>query len=160
HLPGKLHQPLFPWLLSTETCEHIFGICRRLVKDFTMEDFKHLEPKLHLQLREAIFSARISDGKACASGYHHTYIEQTGIDIMALSTYPSNEEINAAAQHAYEEANSLFVLLGVDTSMCTLGQQTRPKLPNICSWYHVSPDESDAKDGDPLEIDEPEQGLY
>ena len=30
------NQLLLPWLLSTEVIEHVFGLCRQIVKDFTM----------------------------------------------------------------------------------------------------------------------------
>lgn len=42
--------PLLPWLHSTEVCEHVFGVLRSLVKDFTMLDFFNLVPKLFLRL--------------------------------------------------------------------------------------------------------------
>ncbi len=40
--------PLLPWLLSTEPCEHIFGICRQILQDFTMLDFYHIIPKFFI----------------------------------------------------------------------------------------------------------------
>ncbi|KAF8877789.1 hypothetical protein BD779DRAFT_1789442 [Infundibulicybe gibba] len=80
-------RPLFPWLLSTEVVEHVFGVCRQIVKDFTMLDFHHMVPKLFVRLREAALSSKFSDGKARASGYNHTYMDTRGIDIPALSTY-------------------------------------------------------------------------
>jgi hypothetical protein len=49
--------PLLPWLLSTEVCEHVFGLCRQIIKDFTMLDFYYMIPKLFIRLREhAVFS--------------------------------------------------------------------------------------------------------
>ena len=48
HLPAMY--PLLPWLHSTEPCEHIFGLCRQILQDFTMHDFQFMIPKLFIQL--------------------------------------------------------------------------------------------------------------
>jgi hypothetical protein len=37
-----------PWYHSTEICEHLFGIMRSIVKDFTMANIVYLVPKLHI----------------------------------------------------------------------------------------------------------------
>lgn len=103
-------RPLLPWLLGTEAVEHVFGMCRQIVKDFTMLDFRLMVPKLFIKLREAFFSARLSDGKARASGYSHTHTDVRGIDLLALSTYPSDADIQECANRAYSEAHSLFVI--------------------------------------------------
>ena len=42
-------RPLLPWLLGTEAVEHVFGMCRQIVKDFTMLDFHLMIPKLFFQ---------------------------------------------------------------------------------------------------------------
>lgn len=73
--------PFLPWLLSTEVVEHVFGLCRQIVKDFTMLDFHEMVPKLFLQLRQATLSYKFNDGKATASGYNHTYTDTRGINI-------------------------------------------------------------------------------
>ncbi|KAF8804267.1 hypothetical protein BYT27DRAFT_7010987, partial [Phlegmacium glaucopus] len=106
-------QPLLPWLLSTEVIEHIFGLCRLIIKDFTMLDFYYMVLKLFIKLQQAVLSSKFSDGKARASGYNHTYTDTRGIDIQALSTYPTNSDINDIAVCTYGEAESLFALPGV-----------------------------------------------
>ena len=68
-------RPLLPWLLSTEVIEHVFGLCRQIVKDFTLLDFHYMVPKLFVKLRQAVLSSKVSDGKARASGYNHTYTD-------------------------------------------------------------------------------------
>ncbi|KAF8880856.1 hypothetical protein BD779DRAFT_1612653 [Infundibulicybe gibba] len=125
-------RPLFPWLLSTEVVEHVFGICRQIVKDFTMLDF-------HYMIREAALSSKFSDGKARASGYNHTYTDIRGIDIHALSTYPTNEDINEAAVRAHGEAESLFALLGVAAS--DLYDSRSVHLPSIRTWLKPQDDD-------------------
>ena len=47
HMDGEIY-PLLPWLHSSETCEHIFGECQKLVKDFTFLDFLYMIPRLHI----------------------------------------------------------------------------------------------------------------
>ena len=58
------HMPLLPWLLSTEVVEHMFGMCRQIIKDFTMLIFYNMTPKLFIKLREAFFQARVANPKA------------------------------------------------------------------------------------------------
>jgi len=138
--------PLLPWLLCTEAVEHTFGICRQIVKDFTMLDFHLMVPKLFIRLREAFFSNRTSDGKATASGYCHTHTDTRDITLAALSTYPSNDEIQGAAVRAYDEAHSIFAYLGV-TADQLYGSIVR--LPSVSSWL-----------ADEAEDDDPEHEVY
>jgi len=105
--------PLLFWLHSTEVCEHVFGVLRSLVKDFTMLDFYHLVLKLFIRLRIFTKSTLATVGKDTASGYAHTYSDCRGIDLTALSTFPTDDEINEAAKSAYEEAEDLLFVLGV-----------------------------------------------
>lgn len=53
--------PLLPWLHCTEAVEHVFGMCRQIIKDFTVLDFYLMVPKLFIKLREAFFSSHYSD---------------------------------------------------------------------------------------------------
>ncbi|THH16946.1 hypothetical protein EW146_g3772 [Bondarzewia mesenterica] len=131
HLDGVY--PLLPWLLSTAVCEHVFGICRQIIKDFTMQDFHHMVPKLYVHLREHFFFSHSSDGKARASGYNHTYTDSRKIDLAALAMYPTDAEIQRAATAAYEEAHGLWEILGVEG----LRNQTAVvlRLPSIQSWF-------------------------
>ncbi|KAG6819326.1 hypothetical protein H0H93_012927 [Arthromyces matolae] len=128
-------QPMLPWLLSTEMVEHVFGICRQIVKDFTMLDFQYMIPKLFVRMRGLLLSSRNSNGKARASGYNHTYADIRGLDLAALSIYPSDEDIDIASKRAYGEAESLFASLGV---AATELETSTSKLPGIKSWYSDS----------------------
>lgn len=122
--------PLLPWLHSTEQCEHIFGEARQIVEDFCFLDFIYMVPKLRVTIREAMLRARI-DPRATASGYSHTHFDTRGLDIPTLSTFPSDYEINTAANDASEEAESLLGLLGI--SPRRLEWDTLVKLPPISS---------------------------
>ena len=145
-------RPFLPWLLSTEVIEHVFGICRQIVKDFTMLDFQYMVPKLFIALRQATLSSKFSDGRARASGYNHTYTDTRGIDLQALSTYPTDQEINEASTRAFAEAESLFALMGVGEG--ELYNNTPTRLPPIGAWYSEE-DESDDEQhsGDESESD-------
>ncbi|KAG6848152.1 hypothetical protein H0H93_002909 [Arthromyces matolae] len=127
--------PFIPWLHSTEACEHTFGQARRVVKDFTALDFIYMIPKLHITMQEAVFRARTSDPKARASGYNHTYFDMTGLNLPALTSFPTNNEIDAIANIAAEEVESLFVLLGVYPQDLRSAKNSNVTLPAIGSWY-------------------------
>lgn len=141
--------PLLPWLHSTETCEHVFGEARRVVKDFTMLDFCYMASKLRVKVREAVLRQQASDPTARASGYCHTYFDVHGIDLLALATYPTDVEINQVALEAAQEAESLVLLLGVIPGQLLRFQslsQVQQRLPAIASWYSgpaIAPEDSD-----------------
>ena len=132
--------PLLPWLLSTEPCEHVFGLCRQILQDFTMLDFHHMIPKLFLRLREtALFGAHtFSDGKERASGYTHNYCDNRDIDLNALSTFPSDSEIQDAATTAHQQAENLWFLLGFIPSDSDILPSV-VQLPSIASWFVEPP---------------------
>ncbi|KAJ8089784.1 hypothetical protein PM082_018360 [Marasmius tenuissimus] len=41
--------PLLPWLHSTEACEHLFGLVRKIVPDFALKDFYDAIPKIYVK---------------------------------------------------------------------------------------------------------------
>ncbi|KAJ3963869.1 hypothetical protein EV361DRAFT_956529 [Lentinula raphanica] len=136
--------PLIPHLHSTEPCEHVFGICRRIVKDFTMLDFYRMIPKLVVQIRETFLSKSYGeyscDMKARAAGYHHTYFHTKKLDIAALSHFPSSEDIEHIAQRAASEADSLIAALGISPSDLYLMPSV---LPSLHSWCLPEVDDED-----------------
>lgn len=137
---------LLPWLHSSEACEHVFGEARRVVKDFTFLDFIYMVPKLRIKLHEAVLRGKSSGGKARAAGYSHTYFDHEGLDLVILSTYPTDEEIELVSEQAGEEANSLVALLGVDPEMLHRSHRVPSMwLPSISSWMN---DSGEAKEDD------------
>ncbi|KAJ7834395.1 hypothetical protein B0H13DRAFT_2426922 [Mycena leptocephala] len=128
--------PLLPWLHSSEACEHVFGEARRIVKDFSMLNLLYMIPKLKVKLRSAVLRAKSANGKACAAGYAHTYFDKTGIDIIALTTFPTDEEIPDIAHQAAEESDSLIALCGLGPSqMRSAAARMAPILPSINAWF-------------------------
>lgn len=132
--------PLLPWLHSTETCEHVFGECRKLVKDFTYLDFLYSVPKLHVVLRGIINLGLSSDAKARAAGYAHVYFSGD-IDIAALCQFPSDDRIEVLNTAAFEEQDTLWNILGVsarDVLRHVAGAHSHNagiSLPSISSWW-------------------------
>ncbi|KAJ3833288.1 hypothetical protein F5878DRAFT_700127 [Lentinula raphanica] len=143
--------PLLPYLHSTESCEHVFGISRQIVKDFTILDFYRMIPKLTVQIRESFLSKsqheRSSDMKARAAGYHHTYFDTEKLNIAALSHFPSIDDMGRIAQRAASEADSLIAALGICPSDLHVVPST---LPSLQSWMPAedigSDDESELQD--------------
>ncbi|KAJ2912563.1 hypothetical protein MD484_g7863, partial [Candolleomyces efflorescens] len=105
--------PLLPWLLMTEVCEHTFGTCRKILPDFTLLDFYYMVPKLLVHLRELELFQKLSNGKERASGYSHAYHDRRDMNLAALNTFPTDDEIkNELAAEAYEEAENLWNVVG------------------------------------------------
>ncbi|KAF9472308.1 hypothetical protein BDN70DRAFT_818838 [Pholiota conissans] len=123
---------LLPWLLCTEAVEHVFGMCRQIIKDFTMHDFHLMVPKLFIKLRRAFFRADTTDGKARANGYSHTHTDIRDIDFGMLSSFPTDVNIQQASTRAYGEAHSIFSYLGL-TPEQLYGSVVR--FPGISTWY-------------------------
>ena len=153
--------PFIPWLHSTEACEHVFGEARRIVKDFCMLDFVYMIPKLTVALRQAALEARSGDAKATASGYNHSYLDNTHLDIMALASYPDDNEILEIAAVAAKDVDTLLQVLGIvpaRLNQVRLLQQTT--LPSIDTWFQgfdAVDDDEDADNGDqesPSELQE------
>ncbi|THU91800.1 hypothetical protein K435DRAFT_820684 [Dendrothele bispora CBS 962.96] len=147
--------PLLPWLHSSEPCEHIFGIARQIVSDFTMLDFLHMIPKLAVRMREVFLDSAIdkaqAESAARAAGYHHTYFDVQGIDLLSLSRFPDNDEITIISKQAMQEAESLVILLGI------LPQKLHS--PNSSTYLSIShgptvPDEIDMVPDDLMDDDD------
>lgn len=160
HLPTSV--ALLPWLHSSEACEHVFGEARRVVKDFTFLDFVYMIPKLRIKLHEAVLRGKSSDGKARAAGYSHTYFDHEGLDLLILSTYPTDDEIERISEEAAQEADSLVALLGVDPEMLhrllPTQSQSNMRLPSISSWMDdLGGNMEDGVDIEPEDFDDDEE---
>lgn len=136
HMGGRIY-PLLPWLHSSETCEHVFAECRKLVKDFTYLDFLFATPRITVLLRTAMALKHTTDARDRAAGYAHTYFDTNGIDLAHLSTFPTDAHILEANRQAWGEAESLWNYLGVapDDILHKSTSPRAPKLPSISSWF-------------------------
>lgn len=135
------HLPLLPWLHSSEACEHLFGIARQVVADFSFYDFMKMLPKLSVRIRERFlktsFSEHSAEMKAQAAGYHHTYFDNRKLNISALILFPNDIEINHAAVRASDEADSLALALGIDPYHLPVYQKKKA-LPGISVFFRAA----------------------
>ena len=143
------HYPLCAWLHSTESAEHTFGEARKNKADFTFADFLIMVPKLSI-LFDAAVQAGDYEGSANAraAGYFHTQYSSTGINIPALSSFPTNHTMNEAARLALCEARACFSLCGIPVS-AELYSPTNPSaqsLPGISHWLPAQDSEDEAWD--------------
>ena len=146
--------PLLPWLHSTEVCEHVFGVLRSLIKDFTMLDFYNLVPKLFLQLRVHTTTSAHALGKDTAAGYAHTWADCRGINLTALSAFPTDDQIHTAAKQAFDEAENLFFILGVTPKMLTSPPHSAPVSTLLPGAEDIDNDDEDDDDDEPNEANE------
>ena len=98
---------------GSEANEHIFGLLRSLIPDFTMLNVLRMIPKLNVWLMAACKAKNVQVRfQHTAAGYSHTYFDANDIPLGVLSEFPSNSEISQAATIAYDEAITLWDLLG------------------------------------------------
>ncbi|KAJ7577185.1 hypothetical protein C8J56DRAFT_798958 [Mycena floridula] len=136
-------------------CEHIFGLARQIIKDFTMVDFWNSVPKITVRLREALFRSKMStksEMKARAAGYNHTYLDTHNIDLLALATFPSLSMFPRIAEQAADEADSLIALVGIIPSFVHAPNNVTTTLPSIESWFYDTEADLDLRDEDDISI--------
>ncbi|KAH9016984.1 hypothetical protein EDB85DRAFT_1897861 [Lactarius pseudohatsudake] len=105
--------PLLPWMHGSEANEHVFGLLRSLIPDFTMLDVLRMIPKLNVRLMAACKAKNVkTDFRRTAAGYSHTYFDAGDIPLGILSKFPSDHEIAQVAVLAFDEASTLWDILG------------------------------------------------
>jgi hypothetical protein len=78
-----------------------------------MLEVLRLVPKLGVQLMAACKAKNVQvEFRRTAAGYSHTYFNANNIPLGILSEFPSDLDIAQAATIAYDEANTLWDLLG------------------------------------------------
>ncbi|KAK1222121.1 hypothetical protein PQX77_015048 [Marasmius sp. AFHP31] len=152
--------PFIPWLHSSEPNEHAFGDTRVLISnDFDFLDFIYGAPKVQLQMGAAVRRGKPSDSKARAAGYHHTYFDVTGIDLVVLGTFPTHEEIEDIARQALGDVESCVQLLGMSKQQFQWARRSfptlKPTLPSFAAfekeleaWKDDSDEETCSDDGE------------
>lgn len=115
-------------------------------------DFYYMLPKLEVTVREAALNGHRLDSemKACASGYNHTYLDSHDIDLLSLAIFPSDAQIEALAQEAADEAESLISILGILPQSLYHPFHHNP-LPPISTWYHDEPETESINDDNEAE---------
>jgi hypothetical protein len=144
HLDRKF--PLLPWMHGSEANEHVFGLLRKLIADFTLLDVLRLIPKLNVRLMAACNAKNTQvDFKSRAAGYSHTYFDGDGVPLGTLSNFPSDDEISQAASIAFDEANALWDLLGYDNTSSDPGISVGG-VPLVPPEHEVDDDFGDSED--------------
>ncbi|TBU21591.1 hypothetical protein BD311DRAFT_743520 [Dichomitus squalens] len=153
HLDARY--PFIPWLHSTEVCEHVFGECRKLRKDFTHLDFIYMQPRLSLLVRAACRSRTTNDPRATAGGYAHSVYDPEKANLPLLSVFPTDAEIRQAAVDGWDEAGNLWALLGVAPSdlLSTDNHRSFETLPSVTSWFCSGEDPVFDYETDDFEVD-------
>lgn len=133
--------PFFPWLHSTETNEHLYGVARTIKTDFTYLDFLQLVPKIGSLLLGA-FGRSIAETKsnATASGYQHTYYKCDRVDAKTLCAWPSDKRIDLIATVSAVEAIQLLEACGVYTQEGSISSPA-PRGESLASDIEISADE-------------------
>ncbi|KAH9032049.1 hypothetical protein EDB85DRAFT_1890890 [Lactarius pseudohatsudake] len=116
--------PLMPWTHGSESNEHVFGLMRSLISDFTMLDVLRMIPKLMVRLQAACRSRYQHFGET-ASGYSHTYFQDDDTPLHLFSQFPSDQTLDSLANVAYDEAMYLWSLLGYDPCETPMGHKSR-----------------------------------
>jgi hypothetical protein len=146
-LEGKY--PLTPWGVGSESNEHTFGFTRVMVPDFSLLDFLRLVPKIAVRLLAACRQKHMkADFQKTASGYSHFYFSADGIDVLVLLVFPSDDEISVAIKSAYEEALTLWALLGYYSSLAPPQPTSTAQESTAPAPTPLSEDENDPTDED------------
>jgi hypothetical protein len=148
HMPGDSKVPLLPWMHSTEACEHMFGLMRQKIKDFTYRDFLQMVDWLHQLMRAAM--RRKSNPRARATGYSHIWSEFTGLDISSLLRFSTNGDISQASHLALAGAEQLWAALGVIAAhlyrQTHAGAPPQEDLPSISSLFNETKSDEEVAD--------------
>ena len=77
------------------------------------------------------FITTLGDAKQQASGYHHTYLKNNGINLLGLAVFPSNEEIQSMINLGFQEAHCLWKQLGFILLISNPSDQVLPPFDTL-----------------------------
>jgi hypothetical protein len=142
HLDGLVY-PLLPWKHSTEVCEHLFGLMRKIIQEFSFLDFLYMVPQLRALIDSDMADVFAGDGRNAATGYTNTWLSDAGVSLAHLAVFPSDTQFSGSTTQAWNEALSFWAILGVSPQdvqhVDSPAVQTpiRPiQLPSISAWFH------------------------
>ncbi|GBB90981.1 hypothetical protein RclHR1_18060001, partial [Rhizophagus clarus] len=108
--------PFFPWEHGTEAIEHIFGLARQIVPDFTYYEFyKIVNRVMYRDKLLRLENLTSNQGKTLAQGYIFDidgYVLPEN-EIELLRQWPNDDEISDAIRIAYSNASSFMNFLGI-----------------------------------------------
>lgn len=125
--------PLLTWLLSTAVNEHIFGVARLIIANFTAADLIYMQPKINILLSGDFQSNQ--DPRLRAGGYFHHWWKFAGFAHKDASTLPWDEEMILIAAEGFQEGHDLCNAtgFGADDVMGASGPNTG--LPNFGTLF-------------------------
>lgn len=138
--------PLCLWLHGTEPLEHLFGICRQILPDFTLLDFKQMLPKIkrmmHIWLKDNLKGLDTHEG-----GGNHGYVIDYCNDAKRIpecaQKFPCMNSILHACRNGHDDAKFLLRLVNMHSIVS-------PVPRNILNLCEDSEDEEDEQPIDNL----------
>lgn len=119
--------PLLPWMHGSEANEHVFGLLRSTLPEFTIVDALQLIPKIDVCLMaNCRRKLSMSDLQRGGAGYTHTHSDSSGANLEVLLSFPSPEVLEKVVKTAWIEANTIWEVLGYFR-----GASTTPSLPLV-----------------------------
>lgn len=110
--------PFCPWLHSTEPCEHVFGVVRKIKPDFTYADMLSAERKIAVLISRAFKNLTPEQkANATAAGYYHTYFDVRDLDLVELARMPTDQELARASDAAFDEVAHLMAYVGISATL-------------------------------------------
>ena len=103
--------------------------------------------RLHTLLRASLALSRGTDPKARANGYSHSYLDPETARIESLAVFPSDEEIVAVVDQAWDEAVALLSLVGIQSD--DINNSVPDPVPNV----------GEKPDGEHDHLDESDHGM-
>lgn len=133
----KLLIAFLAWLWSTEINEHIFGIARKINKNFTIYDFVFMVTKINTMLGRS----PPGDPRVRAGGYFHTWQYSEGVKMGEALLMPDEATMKKLAKLAWDENESLCIMLGFSSDE-VLGRLPHHGLPNFSTFakFTTAPD--------------------
>ncbi|KAF4599335.1 hypothetical protein EYR40_006427 [Pleurotus pulmonarius] len=105
--------PLLPWTHGSEANEHVFGLLRSMIPEFTVVDAIQVIPKLDIRLMAACSrKIDLSKLRRGGAGYAHSHFDGSGTDMATLSQFPLQDVFRQVAGTAWIEANAIWEVLG------------------------------------------------
>ena len=103
--------PLCTWLHSTEAVEHLFGLARQILPDFSLLEFQQVIPKIKrmmkIWVKESVHGFEQTSHWS-NSGYSHEYFKNSSRASETCQRLPSVDEMVQATHQGLDD--SLFLL--------------------------------------------------
>ncbi|SGY16077.1 BQ5605_C012g06753 [Microbotryum silenes-dioicae] len=136
-------EAFIPWRHGTEMVEHFFGGLRKVVQEFDALEFLQSASKVTALL--GLMRKLKTETAGSRQGYHHTYDRLDDLDLVAMRTYPNDEEIQSTSLVAAGLAKELLLGLRMwDTIHYQKSNQVEEEIPvNASEPWHFEPEDTE-----------------